>query len=89
MAAMIASMRGASVAKLLEKMLVNPARALEASSQSAVRSFNSNAQMREVSDDERSLDVDRRSDDRLASRRLRGDVDYPFFSGSRLLIPRC
>lgn len=84
MAAMIASRRAASMARLLEKLLVNPARGLEASSQSVVRSFNTNAQMRGIDEDERALDVDRRGDDRVSRRQRGDDVDYPLFAGSRL-----
>ena len=85
MAAMIASKRGGPIAKLFEKLLLNPARPLEASTLSAARSFNKSAQMKEVDADERGLDVDRRRyNGRVARRRRRDDVDSPFFSGSRL-----
>lgn len=74
------------MARLLEKLLASRARVLEAAPQAAARSFNTNA-MREVDDDERGVDVGRRSDDRVARPRGRDDLDAPFFAGSRLFSP--
>lgn len=90
MAAMIAGRRAAApMAKLLEKLLASRPPPFAVASQSAVRSFGSNA-MREIDDDnERGIDADHRSDDRVVRRRRRqqDDLDFPFFSGSRLFFP--
>ncbi|KAJ0984595.1 hypothetical protein J5N97_002951 [Dioscorea zingiberensis] len=69
---MIGSRRVVPAAKLMEKLLSS---STTRSAASAGRSFNTNAQMRVPSDDERSLDVDRRGGGSVAGRR--GTADFP------------
>ncbi|XP_038983245.1 small heat shock protein, chloroplastic-like isoform X2 [Phoenix dactylifera] len=71
MAAMIA-IRRAPVSKLLEKLLVSPARP---SAAAGSRLFNTNTRLLDL-DDNRSLDVDRRRDDLSGAPRRRGDSSF-------------
>ncbi|KAM0952603.1 putative Heat shock protein HSP14.7/HSP23.5/HSP23.6 [Dioscorea sansibarensis] len=73
----MASLLVRSRAKLMEKLLCCPA---ARSACPAIRSFNTNAQMRDAAADERSLDVDHRAEGRIAGRR--GFPEFPsIFSG--------
>ncbi|KAH7655564.1 HSP20 family protein [Dioscorea alata] len=70
----MASLLLRSRAKLMEKLLCSP---VARSAAPATRFFNTNAQMRDAAADERSLDVDRRADDRVFG--SRGPAEFPSF----------
>lgn len=72
MAALIAAKRTTSLFNIFQKLLSSPSCPLAASGSSAARTLNTNAQIRE-SDDNRAIDIDRRSSDRGISRRRSGD----------------
>ncbi|XP_038976280.1 small heat shock protein, chloroplastic-like [Phoenix dactylifera] len=80
MAAMIA-IRRAPVSKLLEKLLVSPARP---SAAAGSRLFNTNTRLLDL-DDNRSLDVDRRRDDLSGAPRRRGDSSF-FPASSQVVV---
>ncbi|XP_020575583.1 small heat shock protein, chloroplastic-like [Phalaenopsis equestris] len=68
MAALIAAKRSITLGKAFQNLLLSPARPLPASASVFARSFNTNAQLREPEDD-RELEVGRRSDGGAVSRR--------------------
>lgn len=78
MASLMALRRATTASSPLFNRLVSPLRHSSAAP-SVFRSFNTNTQMREYEDDDRAVDVDRRSDRSLTRRR---DAFPSFFSGT-------
>nr|GME18640.1 Heat shock 22 kDa protein, mitochondrial [Ipomoea batatas] len=76
MASLLALRRATTASSPLFNRLVNPVRHASAAP-SVFRSFNTNTQMKEYDDDDRSVDFDRRSDRSLSRRR---DAFPSFFS---------
>ncbi|XP_043715852.1 heat shock 22 kDa protein, mitochondrial [Telopea speciosissima] len=84
------ALRRASASGLINK-LFNPIRSVAVAPSAATRSFNTESQMRQYEDDERSIDVKRQSDRSISRRResfpslVTGNVFDPFVSPTRSL----